>query len=153
MNKRYTTGQIAELLGFTNQYIRVTARRLKIEPTKENNSFIYTEKDLKQIADALGIDLEKQENKENALELEIKLLKERIEEKDNQISDLREQVKSLLDTNKALAFALAGNTQKELIEPKQESNNDIKPIEQVETIEKPKKKGLLERFKHWLVSS
>ena len=149
MSKRYTTRQISELLNFSSQHIRATAKRLQIDPTKENKSFIYTENDLKKIAGALGVDLRKQERSDKttgSLELEIKLLKECIEEKDRQIEDLRAEKKDLMDTIKAQAFALASSAQKELAEPRDTASYK----QSADPIETPKKRGVIERFKRWL---
>lgn len=155
MFEKYTTKQISELLGFSPQHIRTTAKQLHIEPTKEKKSFVYTSKDFQEIANALGVSIDehketpKETNREDLLELEIRLLKERLEDKDKQIANLQEENRALLDTNKALAFAIAGNTQKELIDPKERENQEA--VEKIE--EYPKKQGILKRIKRWLASS
>lgn len=157
MQKQLTTKDIAERLGYSSQHVRITARKLDIQPTKQGKTFVFTDSQFRQIEEYLKGQSDSPKDSNEAQETEIERLKQLLADKDkiltdkdSQIDFLREQVKTLTDANRALSYSIAGNTQKGLIEPT-DKDKELTNADNFETAkDNERKRGIIERFVIWL---
>lgn len=147
----YSTQNLAKTLKISGQTVRNIAKKLNIEPEKDNetSSFIFSKEQAEAIAKHLNKSLNEQtadEEKEpedaliSVLNKTIDTLQEQLKVKDKQIETLLETNKELTESNKQLTAANAvqiASDKKEILLAESSSN---------EPIQEKKKKGFFARL-------